>query len=143
MLKNIVVMKMHRLSKHAGRAFTLLEMTMVILVMMVLIGAGFVATNKMDEYKLGREASETLRTVYTAQRLYLADNPTKTVSAIVDADIIPYMRSSASSLPTVKSLTGTQLTIIVNRSPPVINAGSGVPYDPSGSSTDSLWDVGQ
>ena len=118
-------------------------MTIVIMVMLVLMGVGLVVTNKMDEWKLGREASETLRTVYTAQRLYLADNPTKAVSAIVEADIIPYMRSNAASLPTVKSLTGAQLSIIVNKSPPVINAGSGVAYDPSGSSTDSLWDVGQ
>lgn len=142
-VKNIVVMKVRHLPKHSQKAFTLLEMTVVIMVMLVLMGTGFVVTSKMDEWKLGREASETLRTVYTAQRMYLADNPTKVVSAIVEADIIPYMRTSATSLPTVKSLTGTQLSILVSKCPPVINAGSGVTYDPSGSSTDSLWDVGQ
>lgn len=136
-------MKVQHLSKHSQTAFTLLEMTMVIMVMMALLSTGFVVTSKMDEWKKGREASEVLRSVYTAQRLYLADNPTKVVSTIVAADIIPYMRTSATSLPTVTSLEKTQLSIIVSKSPPVINAGSGVAYDPSGSSTDSLWDVGQ
>lgn len=136
-------MKARHLPKHSERAFTLLEMTMVIGIMLLLMGTGFVVTNQMEQWKKGREASETLRSVYTAQRMYLADNPTKVVSSIVEADIIPYMRNSATSLPKVTSLTGAQLTIIVNQSPPVINAGSGVIYDPSGNSKDSLWDVGQ
>jgi hypothetical protein len=46
-------------------------------------------------------------------------------------------------MPTVKSMTGATLSVIVNVSPPVINAGSGVTYDPSGSNRDSLWDVGE
>jgi type II secretory pathway pseudopilin PulG len=136
-------MKMQRPSKHSKRAFTLLELTIVIMVLLALIKTGLYVTNKMTDWKRGREASETLRTVYTAQRMYLADNPTKQVSSIVAADIIPYMRTSATTLPTVTSLTGAQLSIIVSQSPPIINNGSGVTYDPSGSSNDSLWDVGQ
>jgi hypothetical protein len=97
----------------------------------------------MDEWKLGRAASETLRQVYTAQRMFLADNPTRLVSAITNTDVIPYLPGNATSLPTVKSLTGADLGILVNVSPPVINAGSGVPYDPSGDNRDSLWDVGE
>ena len=45
-------------------------------------------------------------------------------------------------MPTVTSLSNTSLNIIVNVMPPVVNNGSGVAYDPSGSTTDSLWDVG-
>lgn len=136
-------MKTLPLSKRSRRAFTLLEMTIVIMVLLALIKIGLSVSTKMDEWKLGREASESLRTVYSAQRMYLADNPTKLVSAIVAADIIPYMPNNATALPTVKSLVGTQLSIIVNQTPPVINAGSGVTYDPSGNSKDLLWDVGQ
>ena len=136
-------MKTLPLSKRSRRAFTLLEMTIVIMVLLALIKIGLSVSTKMDEWKLGREASESLRTVYSAQRMYLADNPTKLVSAIVAADIIPYMPNNATVLPTVKSLVGTQLSIIVNQTPPVINAGSGVTYDPSGNSKDLLWDVGQ
>ena len=79
--------------------------------------------------------------------MLLADNPTMAPTAITDVLVLPYMAQNASgtpvALPTVKSLTGTSLGILVNVSPPVINAGSGVPYDPSGSNTDSLWDVGE
>ncbi len=98
------------------RGFTLLEMTIVIMVLIALISTGLFVNTKMDEWKLGRAASETLRQVYTAQRMFLADNPTRLVSAITNT---------------------------VNVSPPVINAGSGVPYDPSGDNRDSLWDVGE
>lgn len=125
------------------RAFTLLEMTIVIMVLIALIGSGLFVSRKMDDWKLGRTASETLREVYSAQRMYLSDFPTADVSAISTANIIPYLRTGATSLPTVKSLTGTELSIIVNQSPPVINAGSGVVYDPSGNNRDSLWDVGE
>ncbi len=125
------------------RAFTLLEMTIVIMVMIAMISTGLFVSKKMDEWKVGREAAETLRSVYSAQRLFLADNPTRLVSSIVAADLIPYLQNGATSLPTVKSLTGTNLSIIVNVSPPVINAGSGVIYDPSGSNKDSIWDVGE
>ena len=125
------------------RAFTLLEMTIVIMVLIALIGSGLFVSRKMDDWKLGRTASETLREVYSAQRMYLSDFPTADVSAISTANIIPYLRTGATSLPTVKSLTGTELSIIVNQSPPVINAGSGVVYDPSGDNRDSLWDVGE
>jgi hypothetical protein len=118
-------------------------MTIVIMVLLALIGTGFFTYGKMDEWKLGRAASETLRQVHTAQRMFLADNPTRLVSSIVAADIIPYMPGNATALPTVKSLTGSQYGILVNVSPPVINAGSGVTYDPSGDNQDSLWDIGE
>ena len=125
------------------RAFTLLEMTIVIMVLIALIGSGLFVSRKMDDWKLGRTASETLRDVYSAQRMYLSDHPTTAVSAITAADVVVYLRTGATSLPTVKSMTGSQLSILVNVSPPVINAGSGVVYDPSGNNGDSLWDVGE
>ena len=135
-------MKANRPRRSSKRAFTLLEMSIVIMVLLALISVGLNVSTKMDDWKLGRQASEVLREVYSAQRMYLSDNPTKQVNTISAADILPYMRGAPASIPTVKSLTGTQLGIIVNQSPPVINAGSGVVYDPSGKSNDSLWDVG-
>jgi prepilin-type N-terminal cleavage/methylation domain-containing protein len=136
-----------RSSRRSNRAFTLLEMTIVIMVLLALMKIGLFTSAKMDEWKLGRAASETLRGVYAAQRMYLADNPTTAPSAITEALVLPYMANNSvgalTALPTVKSLTGTTLGILVNVSPPVINAGSGVTYDPSGSNKDSLWDVGE
>lgn len=131
-----------RSSSHRS-AFTLLEMTVVIMVLLALVKVGLFASSALDKYKLGRIASESLRSVYTAQRMYLADNPTASVTSITSTLLIPYMPNGATTIPTVKSLTGATLALIVNVSPPVINAGSGVTYDPSGSNKDSLWDVGE
>lgn len=125
------------------RAFTLLEMTVVILVLLTLVRIGFISSNKMDEWKLGRAASEAVRSVYSGQRMYLADNPTTNVTDLTSELIIPYLPNKVTMMPTVKSLTGNTLSIVVNVSPPVINAGSGLAYDPSGSTRDSLWDVGE
>jgi type II secretory pathway pseudopilin PulG len=136
-------MKTPRLSRQSPKAFTLLEMTIVIMMLLALVKIGLFSSRKMDEWKLGRAASETLRSVYSAQRMYLADNPTVSVSGLTSALILPYMTGNITVMPTVTSLVGTNLTIIVNQSPPVINAGSGVTYDPSGSNRDSLWDVGE
>lgn len=136
-------MKLHRSSHNFKAAFTLLEMTVVILVLLALIRVGFVSTKKMTEWRLGRSASETLRSVYAAQRMYLADNPTVAVTSLTSALILPYMPNNVTVMPTVTSLSGTALSIIVTVSPPIINSGTGVAYDPSGSTTDSLWDVGK
>ncbi|MFD2256987.1 type II secretion system protein [Luteolibacter algae] len=123
--------------------FTLLEMTVVIMVLLTLIGVGLSVSNQYGRWKLGRTASEELRTVYAAQRMYLADHPTAAVNGIRAADIIPYLANRAVEIPTVTSLDGEILTINVNTSPPTINDGEDGVYDPSGDFSDSLWDVGE
>lgn len=128
---------------HRPRGFTLLEMSIVLLILLTLIGVGTYSAGKISEWRLGREAGETLRSVYTAQRMYLADHPTTPVANLTANDLLPYMRNNMTTMPTVESLEGTDLPIIVNVSPPVIDAGGGAVYDPSGKTTDSLWDVGQ
>jgi len=126
-----------------NRAFTLLEMTIVILVLLSLVGTGVFSSKKIGEWRKAREAGEVLRSVHTAQRMFLADNPTTLVADITAANIIPYLPNNVSAMPTIESLDGATYSILVNQSPPVINAGSGVVYDPSGSNNDSLWDVGK
>lgn len=135
-------MKVARRYPSKQDAFTLLEMSMVILVMLTLVSSGLVVNRQMTSWRLGREAGENLRTVYSAQRMFLSDNPTRTVASLVAADIIPYLPSGAAALPTVKSMTNTTLTIAVNETPPVLKQGS-TTYDPSGKSNDSLWDAGE
>ena len=128
------------------QAFTLLEMSIVLMVLMALLSTGLFVSRKTDEWKLGRQASETLRTVYSAQRMFLADNPTFAVGDITPVLLIPYLPNQAAAIPTVTSLAGATLTIIINVSPPVVNSGDGTAYDPSATPpnhTDSLWDVGE
>ncbi len=122
---------------------TLVEMTVVLLLILTLLGIGSFATVKFSEWKLGREAGESLRSVHAAQRQFLADRPTTLVSSITASDLVPYLPNGMTAIPTVESLDGDQLSIIVNINPPVIDAGGGTVYDPSGSSSDSLWDIGQ
>lgn len=123
--------------------FTLVEMTIVMMILLTLVGVGFYSAGSIKDWRLGREASENLRTVHAAQRLCLSDNPTVAVSALTPALVIPYLPNQATSLPTVQSLTGATLSIKVDVFPPIVNNGSGGVYDPSGSRKDSLWDVGE
>ena len=127
----------------APQAFTLLEMTVVIMVMMSLIAVGLSVSGGSKKSMLAREASESLRTVYTAQRLFLSDNPLTPISSLTPELLLPYLPNQAAAIPTVKSLTGTTLQIKLNVFPPVVNNGADAAYDPSGNSKDSLWDVGE
>lgn len=136
-------MKTYPRSDSKRKAFTLLELTIVIMVLLALISLGFVASSQMNQWKRGRAAAETLRTVYTAQRMFLSDNPMRPVNSILPADLLPYMAGAPAALPTVQAMDDTYLEIMIDRSPPRINDGSGQPYDKSGSNNDSLWDVGE
>ncbi len=124
-------------------AFTLLEMTIVIMVLLALIGIGLFSGNPINTWRLGRDAGESLRCAYTAQKLYLSDNPLVEVTSLTNHLLIPYLPNKATSMPTVTSLTGATLSIKITVFPPVVDNGSGGAYDPSQSSTDSLWDVGE
>jgi len=128
-------------NRHTG--VTLIEMTLVIFLLIALMSTGLFFSTKISEWKSGREASETLRSVYSAQRLYLADNPTTTVSSLTEALLLPYLPNRQATFPTITSLTNTTLSVKVTVSPPTINNGSGGSYDPSGNTKDSLWDVGE
>lgn len=135
-------MKNSRRSTTHPAAVTLLEMSMVICILLALMSTGFFISGKVGEWKLAREAGETLRSVHAAQRMYLSDNPTTNVADITEAALIPYLPNRAAAMPTITTIKGDTATIRVNVSPPVVMVGGSV-YDPSGSSTDSLWDVGE
>ncbi len=125
------------------RGLTLIEMSLVIFLLIALMSTGLFFTSAISNWKRGREASEKLRAVYVAQRTYLADYPLTSVSSLTTTLLLPYLPGSPASFPTVTSLTGTTLNIKVTVSPPVVDAGNGTTYDPSGNTKDSLWDVGE
>ena len=139
-------MKMPNQSGLTKQAFTLLEMTVVIMIMLALLSTGMFVNKKMDEWKLGRQAAEVLNSVYSAQRMFMADNPTRNISSpsLTAAEIIPYLQNGATSLPTAKSMTGATLTIKINDPTGIYFVDSGgIRYDPSGSYEDLIWDVGK
>lgn len=131
-----------RIASTSPRGVTLIEMTVVIMLILALAGGTLMYFGGTDKWKKGKEASEKLRTVYAAQRAYLADNPTTAVSSLTSDKLVPYLPTGETSIPTVKSETDATFTIKVDVSPPVVVDGSGATYDPSGSSKDGIWDVG-
>ncbi len=134
-------------NRPATRGFTLIEMSIVIFVLLALLTTGFFVSNIVGEWKLARDASESLRDVYVAQRTYLADNPTVAVSSLTQPMLLPYLPNNPATFPTASSLTNSTLFARVNVSPPywtTTSGGvSGVRYDPSQTTTDTLWDVGE
>lgn len=120
---------------------TLIELTVVILVLLTIIGLGVNYSLGLKDWKKAQAASESLRAVYIAQKSYLADNPTTSLADLEHSDLVPYLPNGLTAIPTIEALDGTQKIIIVTKSPPVIGSAD-APYDPSGSPSDSLWDVG-
>ena len=123
--------------------FTLVEMSLVIFLLVALMTTGLYFSTAVSDWKQGRAASEELRSVYVAQRTYLADHPTTSVTSLTESLLIPYLPNNASTFPKVAGLDGTVRSINVKVSPPVILDGGSGTYDPSGKPNDSLWDVGE
>lgn len=123
--------------------FTLIEMSLVIFLLIALMTTGIMFSGAIGKWKAGREASETLRGVYVAQRTYLADHPTVAVTTLTEAKLLPYLPSKDATFPKVQGLDATLRSINVTVSPPVVKDSGGGIYDPSGDPKDSLWDVGE
>jgi len=121
------------------KAMTIIEITLVLAILVSLAALSLVAVGGMDKWKKGKAAAESLRQVYLAQKTFMADHPTNSVAALTDADLIPYLPSGATTIPTVEKLDGSFVGIVLTVMPPVVVG----PYDPSGSLEDSLWDVGK
>ena len=122
---------------------TLLELTVVIMVLLAMIGATMFVTGGISEWRKGKLASEDLRDVYAAQRSFLADNPRRAVSSLTSAELVEYLPSRTGVMPTPEAEDGTLLVVNVQVSPPVLRTAAGTNYDPSGTTSDSLWDVGE
>ena len=127
--------------RHAG--VTLIELTVVIFVVLSLMGATMYFAGNIGDWNAGKKAATALREVYTAQRSYLADHPRTAVSSLEASYLIDYLPSGGATLPVVEDLDGNVLAFNVGVTPPVLTDAGGSVYDPSGSTTDSLWDVGE
>ena len=132
------------------KGVTLIELTVVITVMIALISTVTLGVAAYRNWQRGLEGGEAIKAVYQAQRLYLADNPTKAVGGIVFTDISSYMPDAVTaadsgtagvvSLPNVTDPAGgTGITVNIQVSPPVMNSHT----DISNSTTDGLWDAGK
>ena len=123
--------------------FTLIELSITIAVILILVGAASLGIKPYYAYRDGRAAGEALRAVKAAQLMYLSDYPSALVTSLTggaSGNITPYMPNGA--WPTLPMVNGVQPTISCTVFPPVAVLGATNPYDPSGSPTDGLWDVG-
>lgn len=137
MKKRIVKKDRNQFSR---KGVTLIEMTVVIVVLLIIISISVVSTSFYRDWSLGSRAAHSLRVVYNAQRSFLAENPRMQPSQLTVAAILPYASpgTTTADLLTVEGPDGGDLTIDVTIVPPVIAGFT----DPSGSTTDGLWDVG-
>lgn len=131
-----------RASRWGRSGVTLIELTVVIFVILSMIGATMYFGGNLSAWKQGKAASVSLRSVYAAQRAFLADNPRRTLSSVTSDELLNYVPNQSGEMPIIKSLDGIDLIIDVTKSPPVCLSSDGEIYDPSNSIDDSLWDVG-
>jgi prepilin-type N-terminal cleavage/methylation domain-containing protein len=125
----------------AKSGFTLVEMSVSIAVILILAGVASLAVKPYYAYRDGRTAGEMLRAVKAAQLMYLSDYPSTLVGSLTQQLLTPYMPNGTwPTLPTVGAVTPS---ILCNQFPPVASLDGSTAYDPSGSTTDGLWDVGQ
>ncbi len=122
-------------------AFSILEVALVVALLLVIASLSFLGFSSYSEWSKGREASIGLRSVYIAQRAYLADHPTEDATTFGPDLIIPYLPDGG-ELPSIVSLNGIALEIDLTSMPPVF-LQDGAPYDPSDRPDDGLWDVGK
>lgn len=130
----------YSLQSRSSLGVTLVEMSVTICVIILLAGIVSFSAAPFAYYRDARAAGESLRAVKAAQLMYLADHPATNVNTLTQALLLPYMPNSA--WPTLPKVGNQQPTINCAVFPPVATLG-GATYDPSGSPTDGLWDVGQ
>lgn len=138
-------MKLHTNNRHSPSTklsgVTLVELSVVIAVIIILVSATTLSTTAFRNWQAGLEAGETLKGVYQAQKLFLADNPTTDItdaSAVTAADIIPYLPSGELVMPQVIGLDDVGYAINFNVMPPTSAYG-----DKSAPSDNSVWDAGK
>lgn len=131
----------HLQARRNCRGLSLVEITLVIGLMLTLAGIVTYSVSSMTDWRKGRDASEKLRAVYLAQKSYLADQPSKSFATFTNEELVPYLPGRPGAMPTQTGVNNEALTINVQVMPPVFKTAS-ANYDPSGSPTDGLWDVG-
>ncbi len=109
--------------------------------MLTLSSVVIYSISALTEWQKGRTAAESLKSVYVAQKSYLADHPSDNYADFVAEDLIPYLPNRPGAMPTGVGLEDEALTLNFNVMPPEFQI-SGSAYDPSDSDTDGLWDVG-
>jgi len=135
-------MNLHRpTQRRHEKGLSLVEMSLVIALMLGLATIVTYSISGVLDWKLGRDATEKLRAVYIAQKSFLADRPSKSFSTFTSAELIPYLPGNPGVMPSATAVNGQVLALNFTSLPPFYMVG-GQRYDPTGSQTDGIWDVG-
>jgi prepilin-type N-terminal cleavage/methylation domain-containing protein len=124
------------------KGVTLVEMSVVISVLVILVSATTFSVGAYRNWQAGLAAGEQLRAIHQAQKLYLADNPTEgpaTFATNGATKISPYLptgANNAGTLPVVLDADGVAMAVDITVVPPTV-------ADPSGNTSDGLWDVNE
>lgn len=122
--------------------FTLIEISLVIGLILGLMTLGGISYSMVSRWNKAKNASLALQAVYSAQRSYLADNPTADITQVAPSTLIPYLPVGWTAMPTnLKGANDENLTLDTTVLPPVYTYG-GSTYDPSQTAKDGLWDIG-
>lgn len=124
-----------------ARGFTVIEISLVIALMLGLLTLGGFSYDMVRDWNKGKSASLALQAVYSAQRSYLADRPTADISAVTSAELVPYLPTGWTTMPSMTGLAEEPLTLDHTVMPPTFTK-SGSAYDPSKTTKDGLWDIG-
>lgn len=129
-------------SRFSSTGFTLMEVSLVIALILGLTTFIGFSVSAISDWQRGKNAGLGLQAVYATQRAYMADHPTADIATVTTAQLQVYLPSGWSAMPTFKGLNDESLTLDHAVMPPRLELGNAV-YDPSGKSSDGLWDAGQ
>lgn len=125
-----------------SRGFTLIEISLVI-ALIVTLGMGIgISLSSMQGWEKAKAGTIALQAVYAAQRAYMADHPTADIATVPVAQLQAYLPQGWTTIPTATGANGETLVLDRTVMPPKFRLGTST-YDPSGSATDGLWDVGE
>lgn len=124
------------------RGFTLMEISLVIALMLGLMSLITMNVSAVSDWQKGKDASLSLQAVFSAQRAYMADHPTASIATVTSTQLVAYLPQGWSAMPTFTSLQSQALTLDHTVMPPRLLLGNAA-YDPSGNTSDGLWDTDQ
>jgi prepilin-type N-terminal cleavage/methylation domain-containing protein len=119
------------------RGTTLIELSVTIAVILILVGTASLCIKPYYDYRDGRAAGETLQMVNAARLMYLSDHPATDLANLTQADLLPYIPNTNGVWPLLPPINGIRPTIDFTHFRVVST------LDPSPSTTDGLWDIGQ
>ena len=122
--------------------FSLVEISLVIAMMLGLATVVGLNVTMLRDWQEGKNAGLSLQAVFAAQRAYMADHPTANIATVTSAQLQAYLPQGWPTMPAFTGLDNEALVLDHTVMPPRLLLNNAV-YDPSGKSSDGIWDADQ